>query len=217
MDFSPARGIDPRRHLTGIGFVVLFHAVVAYALMTGLARKVVEVVRAPIDAKVVEEITKPPPPKEVVVPPPPKLEAPPPPYIPPPEVQVAAPPPAQPTITAAVAPPPENTTIVPVAPVPAPAAPPAPAVASAAVVCSNFSAVMGEAGFPREALKQGLEKGDALIEFTLGANGVIRDVKVVRASHPVFARNSMRIVGEYRCAGQGQDVQVRVPFGYKVD
>lgn len=218
MDFSK-RQADPRRHLTGIAFVVLFHGLLVYGLMSGLARKVVDVVRAPIETKVIEEITKPPPPPEVVVPPPPKLEAPPPPFIPPPEVQIATPPPPAPTITATTpTPPPEPTVMAPVAPpVVAAPAPPAPAVMSAAVVCSNYSTKMGEAGFPREAIRQGIDKGEALIQFTLSASGEVKDIKVLRASHSIFARNSTRIVAEYKCAGQGRDVTVQVPFGYKLE
>ena len=86
MNFSE-RQADPRRHLVGLTVVILFHALIVYALVTGLAKKVVDVVRAPIETKVIEEIKKPPPPPEIVLPPPPKLEAPPPPYIPPPEVR----------------------------------------------------------------------------------------------------------------------------------
>lgn len=215
MDFSK-RQADPRRHLTGIAFVVLFHGLLVYGLMSGLARKVIDVVQAPIETKVIEEITKPPPPPEVVVPPPPKLEAPPPPFIPPPEVQIATPPPVVPTITATTpTPPPEPTAIAPVAPPAAAPAPPAPAVVSAAVVCSNYSTKMGDVVFPREAQRQGIDKGEALIQFTLTASGEVKDVKVLNASHPIFARSSVRIVGEYKCAGQGRDVIVKVAFGYK--
>src|SRR5512138_1764907 len=55
MDFSK-RQSDPRRHIVGLTFVILFHALIVYALVTGLAKKVVEVVRAPIETKVIEEI-----------------------------------------------------------------------------------------------------------------------------------------------------------------
>jgi protein TonB len=217
MDFSK-RQADPRRHVTGLAFVILFHAVIVYALLTGLAKKVVDVVRAPIETKVIEEVTKPPPPPEVVVPPPPKMEAPPPPFIPPPEVQIAAPPPVQPTITATTPTPPVATVITPTAPpVTAPPAPPAPAVVSAAVVCPNYSTKMGEAVFPREAIRQGLEKGEALIQFTLTSSGEVKDVKALSATHAIFARSSIRVVSEYKCVGQGQDVIVKVPFGYKLE
>jgi len=218
MNFAQ-RQADPRRHLVGLTVVVLFHVLVVYALITGLAKRVVEVIRAPIETKVIEEIKKPPPPPEVVLPPPPKLEAPPPPFIPPPEIQIATPPPPQPTITAVTpTPPPAPVVIAPapppvVAAAPAPAAPPAPVTAG--VVCSNFTAVMGDAGFPREALRAGIEKGEALIQFTLSPTGEVKDIKVVRASHQIFARQSVKLVGDYKCQGQGREVTVLQPFGYK--
>ena len=218
MNFAQ-RQADPRRHLVGMTIVVLFHALVVYALVTGLAKRVVEVIRAPIETKVIEEIKKPPPPPEVVLPPPPKLEAPPPPFIPPPEIQIATPPPA-PTITATTpTPPPAPVVIAPapppvVAAAPAPVAPPAPV--SAGVVCSNFQTVMGDVAYPREAQRQGIEKGEALIQFTLSPTGEVKNITVISASHQIFARNSVRIVGEYKCQGQGREVTVRVPFGYKL-
>ena len=137
MNFSKQQA-DPRRHLAGIAFVVLFHAFIVWALVSGLAKKVVEVVRAPIETKVIEEIKKPPPPPEVVVPPPPKLEAPPPPFIPPPEVQVAAPPPPEPTITATTPTPPAPVPFTPVAPPAAAPAPAPPAPVQAGVACSKM-------------------------------------------------------------------------------
>jgi periplasmic protein TonB len=124
MDFSKTQA-EPGRRLVGFGLVILFHAFIVYALVTGLAKKVVDVVRAPIETKVIEEVKKPPPPPEIVVPPPPRLEAPPPPFIPPPEVQIATPPPPQPTITAVPTPPPPAPVII------APAPPPPPVVAEA--------------------------------------------------------------------------------------
>ena len=219
MNFSQ-RQADPRRHLVGFTVVILFHALIVYALVTGLAKKVVDVVRAPIETKVIEEIKKPPPPPEVVVPPPPKLEAPPPPFIPPPEIQIATPPPPQPTITATTpTPPPAPVVIAPAPPPPAPAppAPPAPATASAGVVCSNYASVMGDVAFPRDAQRQGIERGEATIQFTLTANGEVKDIKAIRSTHQIFARNSIRIVSEYKCQGQGRDVTVTVPFAYKME
>jgi len=219
MDYSQ-RHADPKRHLVGITVVILFHLLVVWALVSGLAKKVVDVVRAPIETKVIEEIKKPPPPPEVVVPPPPKLEAPPPPFIPPPEIQIATPPPPQPTITATTpTPPPAPVVIAPAPPPPAPAppAPPAPATASAGVVCSNYATVMGDVAFPRDAQRQGIERGEATIQFTLTANGEVKDIKAIRSNHQIFARNSIRIVSEYKCQGQGRDLLVTVPFGYKLE
>ena len=219
MDYSQ-RHADPKRHLVGITVVILFHLLVVWALVSGLAKKVVDVVRAPIETKVIEEIKKPTPPPEVVVPPPPKLEAPPPPFIPPPEIQIATPPPPQPTITPTTpTPPPAPVVIAPAPPptAPAPPAPPAPATASAGVVCSNYASVMGDVAFPRDAQRQGIERGDATIQFTLTASGEVKDIKAIRSSHQIFARNSIRIVSEYKCQGQGRDVTVTVPFAYKME
>ena len=90
---------DSSRRLAGLVLVVAFHGVLVYALVHGLARKIVEVIRAPLETKIIEEI-KPPPPDKPPPPPPPKLAMPPPPYIPPPEVQVHFPVVMAPTITA---------------------------------------------------------------------------------------------------------------------
>lgn len=217
---------DPQagqRRAIGFGAVLLFHVLLVWALVSGLAKKVVDVVRAPIETKVIEEIKKPPPPPEVVLPPPPKLEAPPPPFIPPPEIQVATPPPPAPTITATTpTPPPAPTVIAPApAPVVAPPAPPAPAPAPApaqvGVVCPNVTTVMGDSGFPRDAQRQGIERGNAVIEWTVGPGGEVKNMRVVSSTHQIFARNSMRLIGEYKCIGQGRDVVVRQEFNYKTE
>jgi periplasmic protein TonB len=138
-------------------------------------------------------------------------------------VQIATPPPPQPTITVAPTPPPPAPVVIAPAPPPvaaapappAPAAPPAPV--SASVVCANYTTVMGDAGFPREAIRAGIEKGEAVIQFTLTASGEIKEVKALRSTHQIFARASMRLVSEYKCQGQGRDVLVQVPFSYKVE
>ena len=93
---------DSSRRLAGLAVVVTLHAALIYALVHGLARKIVEVVHQPLETKIIEEIKAPPPDKPP--PPPPRLTTPPPPYIPPPEVQVHVPElkPAEPDRTAAV-------------------------------------------------------------------------------------------------------------------
>jgi protein TonB len=105
----------------GLFLVVLIHVVVAYALVSGLARKAVEVVQGPIETKLIEELKKLPPPEKA--PPPPRKNVDPPPYIPPSEVAVVAPMMTAPSITV-------TQTVAPPAPVEAPPAqveaPPAP-------------------------------------------------------------------------------------------
>ena len=62
-----------------------------------------------------------------------------------------------------------------------------------------------------------VEQGDALIQFTLTADGRVGHVEAVHASNPVFARASEAIVATFECRGQGHDVVVQVPFSYRVE
>jgi protein TonB len=217
MDFSKKQA-DPRRHLTGIAFVVLFHGLLVYGLMSGLARKVVDVVRAPIETKVIEEVTKPPPPPEVVVPPPPKLEAPPPPFIPPPEVQIATPPPPAPTITATTpTPPPAPTVMAPVAPPVAAPAPPAPvAPPTVGVTCPGYKQILIDAGFPREATRAQIESGEVTISFNIGPNGEVKNAAIVKSTNRVFNRHSLEAVSQFKCQGQGREIPgIQVTASFK--
>jgi protein TonB len=228
MNFSQ-RQADPRRHLVGITLVILFHVLIVWALVSGLAKKVVQVVIAPIETKVIEEVKKPPPPPEVVVPPPPKLEAPPPPFIPPPEVQITAPPPP-PTITATTPTPPPAPVVIapappvvaPPAPVAAPPAPPAPpppkpAIQQAGVACSKMT--------PPELPAVNTEvEGSIFVLATLKAGRVVQveierntlrgvaDRRVMRS----FINNIETAMKEgYQCAGDA--VQIRQEFFFKIN
>lgn len=110
MDFAQQQR-NPAKHLVGITIVTAAHVLAVYALATGLSHKVMEVVRGPLETKLIEEFKKPPP--DQPPPPPPKLAPPPPPFIPPVEVNIAVAAPAANTIT-------QVTTTRPAAPVAAP-------------------------------------------------------------------------------------------------
>ena len=98
MDYAQQQR-NPAKHLAGLSFVILFHVVLVWALVNGLARKVVEVVKGPLETKIIQELRPPPP--DAAPPPPPKLVPPPPPdFIPPPEINITDAAPAQNTITA---------------------------------------------------------------------------------------------------------------------
>ena len=45
----------------GIGAVVALHGLLGYALVSGLARKAIEVVKKPLETRIVEEVKLPPP------------------------------------------------------------------------------------------------------------------------------------------------------------
>jgi protein TonB len=209
---------NPSRHLIGIGGVVLFHVLLVWGLVSGLARKVVEVVKGPIEVKVIEEVKTPPPPAEVV-PPPPKLAAPPPPFIPPPEINIAPPPTPAPTITAVTREAPPTAALPPIQPpappAPAPAPPPA-GPRSARVVCPNYVQVMSSIAYPREALLDGIE-GEVLIEFTVNAGGDIKNVEIKSSTNRIFNRAALAAVqSKLTCQGQGQDVRVQAPVSFKI-
>ena len=217
MDFTQQQR-NPGRHLVGFGFVVLLHILIGWALVSGLARKVVEVVKGPIEVKVIEEIIKKPPPPPEVVPPPPKMAAPPPPFVPPPEINIAPPPVPAPAITAVTpeAPPAPQAPVI-VKPVEIAPPPPPPAVRSAQVVCPNYRDVMSSIAYPREALLEGVE-GQVVIEFTVTAAGQIRDPVIKSSSNRVFNRVSLSAVQtRLQCQGQGQDMRVQAPITFKLN
>ena len=160
--------------MTGLAIVVAFHVVLGYALVNGLARKIVQVVTQPLETKIIEE-TRPPPPDKPPPPPPPKLVAPPPPYIPPPEVQVQVPQMA-PTITAVTRTKPAE-----------PVAPPGQRVAAPVRHVPVRTAPVVDAKacdkpeYPPAALRA-QETGIVLVAFLIDVNGTVLESKVERSS-----------------------------------
>ncbi len=171
--------VEPRdsgRRITGMTVVIVFHIALAYALVHGLARKIVEVVKAPLETKIIEEVKPPPPDKPP--PPPPKLAPPPPPYIPPPEIQIQAPMTA-PTITAV-------TQVKPPAPVPPPARPAPPPPPPKPHVPVRVSAVVNAAAcekpaYPSASLRAN-ETGVVLLSFLIDVDGRVLESRVERSS-----------------------------------
>ena len=184
MDYAQSQR-KPGKHLVGIGIVILMHLLLAWAIVSGLARKVVDVIKAPIETKIIEEVKPPPPPPPESLPPPPKTAPPPPSFIPPPEVQVAPPPTPQPTITTTtVAPPPAPPVRIEAAPpsvVAAPAAPPAPPAPPVRVAPKLDFNVCEKPSYPRNARRSSAE-GDTVISYTMDTSGAISDAKIERPS-----------------------------------
>ena len=173
------------KHAVGIGVVVVMHILLGWALLNGLARTVIEVIKGPIETKIIEE-TKPPPPPPENLPPPPKFQPPPPSFVPPPEVVVNTPPTPAPAITVTpVAPPPAPPVVIaPVAPA-APPAPPqvtAPARVNARPAIGNVSACAPTADdYPAAAVKEEAT-GTTRVRFTVDANGKLSSADVVRSA-----------------------------------
>ena len=175
MNFS-AQGQETGSKFTGITVVVLVHAILIYALLTGLGKKIISVIKeVPIETKVIEEV-KPPPPPPDAPPPPPKLAAPPPPFIPPPEVQVAQQPtPNAITAVSNVQPPHAELTTQ----QPAPVAKPAPSGPSTTKPVFDLASCKPD--YPRNSLRNE-EQGTTRLQFLIGVDGKVADSKIDRSS-----------------------------------
>ena len=161
---------DSSRRLVGFAVVVVFHVVLVYALINGLARKIVEVIQAPLETKIIEEV-KPPPPDKPPPPPPPKLAMPPPPFIPPPEVRIDNPQPVQNTISAV-------SSVKPAAEAPIPRAVAAGPSRTAAVVDARNCA---KPEYPPASVRA-QETGLVVLQFLIGHDGMVLDSKIERSS-----------------------------------
>lgn len=214
MDFAKSQR-DPTRHMIGIACVILVHVLVIYALVTGLARKAVEVIKKPLTATIVEEIKAPPPPP----PPPKKVEipkTPPPPqqpYVPPPDVPVTTTT-SEPVIAAITpTPPPEPPVIAPPAPPPAPPAPPKPEVRKGVVAVSK-----PEMDYPREALRKGIYSGRVVARLSIDEKGNVTEVRIVEANPPrVFDRDVIANLMQWKFQGDGGKYIGEVEIEFKTN
>ena len=177
---------NPARHLPSVVTVVILHLALGYALVTGLARKVVEVIKQPIETKIIEELKKPPP--DTPPPPPPKLAAPPPPFIPPPEINIQAPVQMAPTITTV------TTTKPPPGPPPVaqPVAPPKPAIRK-----EYKASFRVEPTYPRQAISQGLQ-GKVIAWVKVEPSGAVTDVQIRESTNRIFDREVIRALSQWK-------------------
>ena len=200
------------RRLIGFVAVVALHIFIFYALVTGLAREVVEIVKKPLETKIIVELPPPPPPpppppKEIVKPlPAPKVEAPPPPYVPPPEI--APPVSAAPAITTAPEPPKEEYKIeAPPPPATAPAPPAGPV--NIGVVCPQ----QVKPEIPRKALQEGVS-GVVRAQARI-VDGAVKEITVLsgpRVFHPAV-KAAMQ---QYKCNSSGEVTAIQ-EFEFKID
>jgi periplasmic protein TonB len=211
------RASDPRRKAIGWGLVIGVHALIGWALVTGTARKGLEILKKPMEAAVIQEVIIPPPPPPPPPPPKkieppkqitPKVEAPPPPFVPPPEV---APPPSTSAVAVQSVPTPPVTAPVIAPPVPAaPPAPTGPRRQDIGVACPT----MVKPEMPVKALREGIEgvvKAQILIH-----DGTVKQVTIL--SGPRIYHDPVRdAVMQYKCVSGPGDVIATQEFVFKVE
>jgi periplasmic protein TonB len=210
---------NPTSRYVGIGFVVALHLLLLWALVSGLGKQAIEVIKKPLEAIVIQEVKllppPPPPPPKIIEPPKPqapKVEAPPPPpFVPPPEV---TPPPsvAAPTITAAPEPPPAPPVIAPPPP-PAPPAPPAAPAAPARVDIGVACPTQVKPEMPRRALQEGVS-GVVRAQITV-VGGAVKEVQIL-AGPRVFHQAVRTAMLQYKCTAADGTTAVQ-EFEFKLD
>jgi protein TonB len=207
---------DPSRRLKGLIIVIVLHAFLGYALVSGMARKGLNFIKKPLEAVVIQEVIIPPPPP----PPPPKkiekpkevlkVDAPPPPYVPPPDVA------PQVTSNAPVI---QSTQVVPTAPIviaPPPPPPPPPAVATGprrttiGLACPTQVAPE----MPRKALQDGTE---GVVKAQIHVKGgSIQSVEILSGPR-VFHAAVKAAMLQYKCVTDGADVIATQEFNFKLE
>ena len=213
MDYATQQR-DPTKHAIGVGFVILMHVLLVYALMTGLGRAIVDVVKKPLSATIIDQIKPPPPP-----PPPPKkiIEAPkvaPPPetYVPPPDIPTPAISTA-PTITATTAAPPVEPHVIQAPVVAPPAPPPKPAVRR------GVTRIAGDnPEYPKAAIKEGISKGRVVARLNIDEKGNVTEVTIFSADPPrYFDRAVIMALKDWKFASDGEKYVAEVELNFKLD
>lgn len=210
MDFSQQNGMS-RNTMIGISAVILLHIVLVYALVTGLATSAVDLIKKPLEIKIIQQAPPPPPPPPaIVLPPPPVLAAPPPPYVPPPLIQVQ-PPPQTPqvfAVTSAVKP------AAPASTAPQPATRPA---TSVGVVCPNVNVVAERLSsqFDDISDQSGINSASVVVQFTVTAAGQIENPTILSSTFAGVNSLALSGVAALSCHGQGQAVVVQAPFQFQ--
>jgi len=208
---------EPTSRVKGVVIVVLVHVLIGYALVSGMARKGLELIKKPLEAAVIQEVIIPPPPPP---PPPPKKietpkeqpkpEAPPPPFVPPPD-EVTAAAATAPAIVSTATPPPTPAVIAPPPPpVPAPVAAPKPSRTDIAIACPTQVAPE----MPRKALQDGtagIVKAQARI-----VNGAVVEVTILSGPR-VFHAAVREAMMQYKCTQDAHEVLAVQEFNFKIE
>ena len=173
MSYAQRKEISGNR-TAAIVIVAILHAILGYAIVTGLAYNVIK--KAAEDLKTFDVEEEPPPPEETPPPPPENIPDTPPPVVaPPPIVRTNTMPP--PVTVVPVAPPVQ---ITPTAP-PAPPAPPPVRTVPPKSAVGNLQGLFSNDDYPSAAIDRE-EQGTVNVRLTVGPNGRVSDCSVANSS-----------------------------------
>ena len=175
MSYAQRKEISGNRTVA-IMIVALIHALLGYAIVTGLAYNVIK--KAAEDLKTFDVEEEPPPPEEEPPPPPDKPELPPPPMTPPPIVRVNTPPPPIAIVESPVIPPPRP---VVVAPPPPPPPPPPRTVSEPKPARGDVRNMFSADDYPAAAQRDGAE-GRTRARLDIGADGRVTGCTIVQSA-----------------------------------
>jgi protein TonB len=209
MDFAQYQR-DPTKHAIGIAFVVLMHVFLVYALLTGLGRAIVEVVKKPLSATIIEELKlpppPPPPPKKIIEPP--KAQVPVQTFVPPPDVPVQTN--TAPTISATTTTAPTEPFVIAAPAPPAPPAPPKPAVRR------GVTRIAGEnPEYPKAAIKDGVSRGRVIARLNIDEQGNVTEVTIFSADpQRYFDRAVIIALKGWKFASDGEKYVAEVELNF---
>lgn len=212
---------DPSRRVKAVLIVIVLHVLLAYVLVSGLARQGSNAINKPLEAVVIQEVIIPPSPSTPPPPPTPapketrkpqevlKREAPPPPSMPPsdaaPEVSSTAP------VVASVVPAPSApAAVAALPPAPSPVGPPGPKRTSIGLVCP----MQVPPEMPRKALQEGIE---GVVKAQIHVkDGTILDVTILSGPR-VFHAAVKAAMLQYRCVADGGEATATQEFNFRLE
>ncbi|HVH49704.1 MAG TPA: energy transducer TonB [Sphingomicrobium sp.] len=174
MSYAQRKEISGNR-TAAIVIVAILHAILGYAIVTGLAYNVIK--KAAEDLKTFDVEEEPPPPEETPPPPPENVPDTPPPVVAPPPIvrtNVTTPP----VVAVPVAPP---VRITPTAPPAPPAPPPPPRIVPPKSAVGNLQGLFSNDDYPESALERE-EQGTVSVSLSIGPNGRVSDCSVASSS-----------------------------------
>jgi TonB family protein len=80
--------------------------------------------------------------------------------------------------------------------------------------CPNFQSAVESVSFPEEAIALRMSAGDAVVAFTIRADGTVVDQAVKSATHPSFGAAALSVVSRLRCNRRAASLRITLPVNF---